>query len=264
MFALAAAALAACDAAVTDDDGLAGSVLIDLTYAYDRDTVYWPTSDPFAHETVFAGVTEGGYYYSAYKFRTAEHGGTHLDAPIHFNQAGQTADQVPLERLVGPAVVVDVSARAKDAPDYLVSVADLEAWERENGRLEDGRIVLIRTGWGARWPDVEAYLGTAERGPGAVAGLHFPGLAPDAARWLVDERAIKAVGIDTASIDYGQSTLYETHQILAAAQVPVFENVANLDGLPARGFQVVALPMKIAGGSGGPLRLIAVLPNTGL
>ena len=264
MFALAAAGLAACDAAVTDDDGLAGSVLIDLTYAYDRDTVYWPTSDPFAHETVFEGVTEGGYYYSAYKFRTAEHGGTHLDAPIHFNQAGQTADQVPLERLVGPAVVVDVSAGAKDAPDYLVSVADLEAWERENGRLEDGRIVLIHTGWGARWPDVEAYLGTAERGPGAVAGLHFPGLAPDAARWLVDERAIKAVGIDTASIDYGQSTLYEAHQILAAAQVPVFENVANLDGLPARGFRVIALPMKIAGGSGGPLRIIAVLPRTGL
>ena len=124
----------------------------------------------------------------------------------------------------------------------------------------DDKIVLIRTGFGRYWPDREKYMGTAERGPQAVPQLHFPGIDPEAARWLVAERNVKAIGIDTPSLDYGQSTLFESHVALFADNIPGFENVANLDQLPLSGFSVLALPMKIHGGSGGPLRIVAVLP----
>jgi kynurenine formamidase len=162
---------------------------------------------------------------------------------------------------VGPAFVVDVSASAADDADYEVSTADLQQFEAEHGRLAEGSIVLLRTGFGERWPDRASYLGTDERGPEAVAKLHFPGLAPEAARWLVDERTIAAIGIDTASIDHGPSTQFQSHRTLFAANVPAFENVAHLERLPATGAFVIALPMKIAGGSGGPLRIVATLPG---
>jgi kynurenine formamidase len=234
--------------------------IVDLTHAYDASTVYWPTASGFELETDFKGMTEGGWYYEANTFRTAEHGGTHLDAPIHFAANRHHADEIPLERLMGPAVVIDVSRQASTDRDYQVSVADFEAWEARNGRLPDGVIVLLRTGFGRFWPDREAYMGTAERGPEAVKSLHFPGLEPEAARWLVAEREIHAIGLDTPSIDYGQSKGFESHRILFERNIPAFENVANLSGLPERGFHVIALPMKIRGGSGGPLRIVAIVP----
>jgi len=137
-------------------------------------------------------------------------------------------------------------------------VAAIQAWEREHGQIAKDSIMLLRTGYGKRWPDREKYLGTNERGAAAVAKLHFPGLHPEAARWLTTERAIRAVGLDTASIDYGQSTLFESHRILFEKNIPAFENLANLDQLPAKDFHVIALPMKIKGGSGGPLRIVAI------
>lgn len=232
---------------------------IDLTHSFDSATVYWPTAEPFTLETVAAGVTPQGYYYAANNFRAAEHGGTHLDAPIHFAEGRHTTDAIPLERLVGPALVVDVTAATTSDRDYRVDVGDLQAFEGEHGPIPDGGIVLIRTGWDGRWRDAAAYLGTSARGPDAIPLLHFPGLHPDAARWLVAERRIDAIGIDTPSIDYGQSTTFEAHQILFAADIPAFENVAHLDRLPAVGAYVIALPMKIKGGSGGPLRIVAVV-----
>jgi kynurenine formamidase len=233
---------------------------IDMSYAYDESTIFWPTAEPFELEVVSAGTTDAGYYYAANNFCTAEHGGTHLDAPIHFSEGRHSAEQIPVRRLVGVAVVVDVSEAAAADRDYQVAVSDLEAWEAENGRIADGSILLLRTGWGTRWPDKERYLGTARSGPEAVPELHFPGLHPEAARWLVENRRIDALGIDTPSIDYGQSTRFESHQILYAENIPAFENVAALDRLPATGAYVVALPIKIAGGSGGPLRIVGVVP----
>jgi len=232
--------------------------LVDLSHPFNERTIYWPTARQFRLIEVADGETEGGYHYSANDFEAAEHGGTHLDAPIHFAAGGNTADQIPLRRLVGDAVVVDVSPKALDDRDYLVSRADLRGWERRNGRIARGTIVLLRTGYDRFWPDAERYLGTAERGEAAVPKLHFPGLGEDGARFLVRKRDVKAVGIDTASIDRGQSTDFLSHRVLGAANVPVFENVARLGRLPARGFSVVALPMKIEGGSGGPLRIMAV------
>ncbi|MGH7538112.1 MAG: cyclase family protein, partial [Gemmatimonadales bacterium] len=185
------------------------------------------------------------------------HGGTHLDAPIHFVEGKWTTDQVPLDHLIGPAVVVDVSAAVAGAgADYRVAEHDLTGWEQANGPIPAGAIVLFRTGWGTRWPNRARYLGTTKTGPAAVAELHFPGIAPEAARVLV-ARGVHAVGIDTPSIDYGQSQTFETHLILLAENISGLENVANLDRLPATGAFVVALPMKIAGGSGGPLRMVA-------
>lgn len=235
---------------------------VDLSYAYDENTIYWPTADGFELDTAFEGQTEGGYYYSAFNVKTAEHGGTHLDAPIHFARGARSSDQLRLDQLTGEAVVIDVSAQAAGNADYLVSVADFERWEGEYGRLANDIIVLIKTGHGRYWPDAAKYLGTTEKGPEAVAKLHFPGLAPEAATWLVQNRKIKAIGLDTPSIDYGQSSDFMSHRILFKKNIPAFENVANLDKVPATGAYVVALPMKIKGGSGGPLRIAAFVKSS--
>jgi len=240
-------------------DAFPSGRIVDLTYAFDANSVYWPTAEQFKLETDFEGMTDKGYFYSAYRYSAAEHGGTHLDSPVHFAKGHYTVDALPLERLLGSAIVIDVTAQCAKNPDYLVSVADFENWEKRNGRIPAGTIVLLRTGFGKFYPDRKKYLGTEERGAEAVAKLHFPGLDPAAARWIVANRSIKAIGLDTASIDYGQSTLFESHRILFEKDIPAFENVANLDQLPAKGFSVIALPMKIKGGSGGPLRIIAVL-----
>jgi kynurenine formamidase len=238
-----------------------GGTLIDLSYAYDPQTLFWPTAEPFELRTVFQGQTPQGYYYAANDFTTSEHGGTHIDAPIHFAEGRRTVDQIPLETLIGPAILVDVVKEAAANADYQITAADLQQWESRHGRIPDGAIVLLRTGFGRHWPDAVKYLGTAERGQAAVAKLHFPGLHPEAARWITTERSVDAVGLDTASIDYGQSTLYETHRTLMERNIPAFENLANLDRLPETGFSVIALPIKIGGGSGGPLRVVAVVPS---
>jgi uncharacterized Ntn-hydrolase superfamily protein/kynurenine formamidase len=266
-----AAALWGCapgpDSAVTEDPArLAGDAadvplrldhVVDLTHAFDESTVYWPTEEGFDLQHGDAGYTEGGYYYAANRFAAAEHGGTHIDAPIHFYEGRQTVDEVPLTRLIGDGALIDVREAAASDPDYQVSVDDLERWEVEHGQRLDDRIVLLWTGFGARWPDRASYMGTARTGADAVAELHFPGLHPNAARWLVENRSIKAIGIDTPSIDFGQSTGFESHVTLFEAEIPAFENVANLERLPSS-FVVVALPMKIGGGSGAPLRIVAI------
>ena len=237
--------------------------VVDLSHPYDEDTIYWPTAEGFKLTVDFEGMTDKDYYYTANTFCSAEHGGTHIDAPIHFAEGRASVDQISLERLMGHAVLIDVSKSCAKDPDYLVTADDIELWEAEHGAVPEGAIVLLRTGFARFWPDRVRYMGTDERGPEAVAKLHFPGLDPDAARWLVANRSINAIGLDTPSIDYGQSTHFESHRVLFAADIPAFENLANLDHLPATGFLVIALPMKIAGGSGGPLRIVAIVPEAG-
>ena len=234
------------------------SKLVDLTYTFDERTVYWPTEDGFQLEQGPHGLTPQGYFYAANRFATAEHGGTHMDAPIHFAQGKLTADQVPLTSLVGPAVVVDVRDAASADRDYRLRIEDLERWEAKYGRIPEGAIVLMRSGWGRYWPDRLSYLGTDQRGD--VANLHFPGFSAEAAEWLLTQRAIDAIGVDTASIDHGPSKDFIVHQIVNGANKPALENVANLDRLPEQGATLIALPMKIGGGSGAPARIVAVLP----
>ncbi len=232
--------------------------VLDLTYAFDETTIYWPTAKPFQLEIVAEGKTEAGYWYAANNICLAEHGGTHMDAPIHFAEGKRTAAQVPLQQLIGPAVVVDIQAQAVKNADYRLSVADLEAWEHAHGQIPSGAIVLMHSGWGTRWPDKKQYLGTDQAGD--VANLHFPGFSREAAEFLVAQRTIDAIGVDTPSIDYGQSTDFIVHQIINGANKPGLENVANLDQLPPTGATLIALPMKIAKGSGAPVRIIGLLP----
>ncbi len=240
-------------------DRLSAGHWVDLTYSFDSTTIYWPTAQPFHLTVVSAQRVPAGYYYAANNYSAAEHGGTHLDAPVHFVEKKHSTDQLPLSQLMGPALIIDVTREADSSADYRVHQSDITAWEAAHGDIPPDAIVLIRTGWGKRWPDRARYLGTTKTGQAGVAGLHFPGLDLDAARALV-RRRVKAVGIDTPSIDYGQSTTFQTHRRLFASNIPAFENVANLGELPLTGAYVIALPMKITGGSGGPLRIVALLP----
>lgn len=232
---------------------------IDLSHDFSSETIYWVTAKPFTRETVAEGKTDKGYYYSAYNFSAAEHGGTHIDAPIHFAEGRQTVDQLPLTQTIAPAIKIDVSQKASANRDYQISVEDFTSWEAQNGKIPDGSIVLLQTGFDKHWGSKKEYLGTENTGPQAVAELHFPGLSPEAADWVVKNRKINAIGIDTASIDYGQSQDFGSHVTLMTQNIPAFENVANLDKVPAKSFNIIALPMKIKGGSGAPLRIIAFI-----
>jgi kynurenine formamidase len=232
--------------------------IVDLSHTFGPKTLYWPTSPTrFALEKLASGQTEGGYFYSANSFCTPEHGGTHLDAPIHFSERGRSTADIPLEQLVAPAVVIDISAQAAKNRDYLLSAQDVWTFEKQHGRIARGTIVLLKTGWNRYWPDARTYLG--DDTPGDASKLSFPGYGVDAAKQLVEERGVAALGIDTASIDYGRSTDFLVHRIAGANNVPGLENLTNLDQVPSRGATVVALPMKIEGGSGGPLRAIALV-----
>jgi kynurenine formamidase len=234
--------------------------IIDLTHSFNERSVYWPTAETFELTEVYHGHTPGGWYYTAYNFSAAEHGGTHMDSPIHFAEGAHTTDEVPVEQLIGAGFVIDVSAAAASDVDYLISAEDIRSFESEHGRIPAGAIVLLNTGRAPLYSDREAYMGTAERGEAAVAKLHFPGLGEEGATLLV-ERGIGAVGIDTPSIDRGQSTDFAAHVELMTNNIPAFENVADMSELPPTGTTILALPMKIEGGSGGPLRIVAILPE---
>lgn len=257
-------AITACDNPTTQtrqtDSVVVKKRYVDLSHTFSEETIYWVTAKEFELDAVFAGKTDKGFYYAANNFSTAEHGGTHLDAPIHFSETGQTVEEIPLEKLIGAAIKIDVTAKAMDNPDYLIGVEDFLAWEKSYGaNIPEGSIVLVQTGFSQYYPDKLKYLGTAERGEEAIKQLHFPGLDPVAALWLVEQRNIHSIGIDTPSIDYGQSETFESHVILLGQNIPAFENLTNLDQLPVSGFEIIALPMKIEGGSGAPLRIVAVL-----
>ncbi len=254
---LTATLVASSPCAALDLDGVR---LVDLTHTYDELTIYWPTStSKFELDTIAEGDTDGGYYYSAYALSTPEHGGTHLDAPVHFYRQGAATDELTLERLIAPAVVIDVTAAAAADPAYRLSRDDVEAFEKTHGRIATGSIVVLRTGWSKRWPDRLAYLG--DDTPGDASNLVFPSYGAAAAELLVNERGVAVLGVDTASIDYGPSKDFIVHRIAAAKNVAGLENLTNLDALPATGATLIALPMKIGGGSGGPVRVIALVPR---
>ena len=232
--------------------------IVDLTHAYSSNTVFWPTSPTkFTLDRIAYGKTEAGYFYASNTLCTPEHGGTHLDAPIHFGEGKRTAEQIPLEQLIAPAVVIDVAAKASADRDYRLTRDDVLQFEKRHGQISTGTIVLLRTGWSRHWPNAKAYMG--DDTPGDASKLSFPSFGVESAKLLVEERRAGALGIDTASIDYGRSTDFMVHRIAAAQNVPGFENLTNLDQIPAMGAVVVALPMKIEGGSGGPLRAVALV-----
>jgi kynurenine formamidase len=232
--------------------------LVDMTYPFGADTLHWPTAKPFHLEKVNEGRTAQGFWYSSYNYGGSEHVGTHLDAPFHFAEGKWTTERIPLARTIGPAVVIDVRRQVEVHRDYRLSADDIRRWEKRYGRVPAATIVLMHSGWGKYWGDRKRYFGSDE--PDSASALHFPGLSKEAAEFLVKQRRVKAVGVDTPSIDHGPSKDFIVHQVLGAANVPIFENIAALDRLPAKGATVFAIPMKIKGGSGAPLRIFAVLP----
>jgi kynurenine formamidase len=246
--------------ATADDLDLAAYRLVDLTHAYNDRTVYWPTSPTHFEKTTLAeGQTAGGFFSSAYAVCTPEHGGTHLDAPVHFAEDGQATDALPLEHLIAPAVVIDVTKSAERDRSYRLTEQDVLEFEAQHGAIKAGTIVLLRTGWSRHWPDVLAYLG--DDTPGDASKLSFPGYGAEATRLLVNERGAAMLGVDTASIDYGASKDFPVHRIAAAGNVAGLENLTDLDELPPTGTLLLALPMKIEGGSGGPARVVALVPQ---
>ena len=243
--------------AATNDTLSSTQQLVDLTYPFNDSTIYWPTAKGFELTEVTEGMTDKGYFYSTHRLSTSEHGGTHIDAPYHFWKEGKTVDEIPVDQLMGRAIVVNVRDSALANPNYQIRKADFKQWEQEYGSIPEGAIVLLKTGYGRYWPDKNKYMGTDERGAEAVSKLHFPGLHPAAAEWIATKRNIKMIGIDTPSIDYGQSTHFQSHVTLFKNNIPALENVANLEELPAKGFTLIALPIKTEGGSGGPVRIVA-------
>jgi kynurenine formamidase len=234
---------------------------LDLTHEFNEKSIYWPTAEPFKKSTVYEGQTQGGFYYSAYNFSAAEHGGTHLDSPVHFFEGRQSVEQISLAQLIGPVVVIDISNKTAKNRDYQLSVADIQTWEASHGQIANGSILLINTGFAQYYLDQKKYMGTIKRGEQGVKELSFPGIHPKAAEFIATKRQIKAVGLDTPSLDHGKSTKFQSHVTLFSHNIPGFENVANLNALPATGAWVIALPMKIKGGSGGPLRIVAFVPR---
>lgn len=234
--------------------------IVDLSHSYGNDTLYWPTSPSKFEKTELAfGQSERGFFYSAFSVCTPEHGGTHLDAPMHFSADGHSTEKVPLGNLIGHAAVIDVTDKTAADRNYLLSADDVTAFEQQHGRIPAGSIVLLRTGWSRYWPDSRAYLG--DDTPGDASKLEFPSFGEDAARVLVEEREVAVLGVDTASTDYGQSQDFPVHRIAAARNVSNLENLTNLESLPPTGALVIALPMKIEGGSGGPVRVVALVPR---
>ena len=237
--------------------GIDESKLLDLTYPLDEQTVVWPTNEPFTWKKAAWGRTNG-YWYASGTFAMSEHGGTHIDAPLHFAEDRLAVDEIPLQKLIAPAVVIDVRKVVEDNHDYRLMPRDLELWEARHGLIPQGAVVLMLTGWGQRWPDRSRYLGSST--PTDAKTLHFPGFSKEAAEFLVQERRVDGIGIDTPSIDYGPSDDFIVHRIINGANLYGLENVANLDRLPPKGAILVALPIKIKGGTGGPVRIIGILP----
>jgi len=238
---------------------LSSKQMVDMSHTFDETTIYWPTDKNFRWEKNRWGPSPNGYWYASANYAASEHGGTHLDSPVHFAEGGKTTDQIALDRLVGEALVVDVREKCAADRDYLLTADDLKSWEQHNGQIRPGAILVVRTGWGKHWPDKKAYLGTDQAGD--VANLHFPGIGADAAEFLAKERMVVGVAIDTPSLDHGPSKDFKAHRILNAAGIYGIENLASAELLPLRGAALIALPMKIKGGSGGPVRVMAILPE---
>jgi len=225
--------------------------VLDLSYAISDKLVPWPGDDRGFEAQVKATVERDGYFTRS--FWMLEHYGTHMDAPIHFPPGTTPVDKIPVKNLFGPAVVLDVRVDGEKDPDYLLPAARVEEWERHHGRIPAGAIVLLRTGWASRYPDAKRY-----RNQDAEGTMHFPGFSVEAAKLLV-ARGVSGLGCDTMSVDPGNSKDFAAHRVTLGAGLYHLENLADLNALPETGAFVIAAPIKLQGGSGGAVRVFAVL-----
>ena len=229
--------------------------VVDLTHTLGPKSPDWEGTEqrPFEARPLATFAKNG--YFTRY-ISMQEHFSTHIDAPAHFSPTGWTVDQIPADHLVAPLVVIDISQpSAKDA-DYQLSLADVQAWEKAQGRIPRGAVVEALTGWTAKWGSMQDY-----RNADAKGTMHFPGYSLDAVKFLVEQRGVYGLGIDTLSVDYGASQDFPVHQFTAKHNVYHLENSTNLDQVPPKGATVVVGAADLEGGSGGPVRILALVPR---
>jgi kynurenine formamidase len=226
--------------------------VVDMTHTINDKMPAWPGDEkkPFEAQVLATPEKDG---YLTRRFSMLEHYGTHMDAPSHFPPGKESLDQIPVTHFFGPAVVIDVQDDAAKDADYRLPVTRIEKWEGEHGEIPKGAIVMMRTGWTSRWPDQSRYRNTDAHGL-----MHFPGYSVEAAKLLISRGAV-GFGIDTLSIDYGPSKDFEVHRVDLPAGLYNLENLANLEYVPEAGAFVIAAPIKLEGGSGGPVRVFALL-----
>ncbi|GFT37510.1 kynB [Nephila pilipes] len=232
--------------------------MVDMTYTFDETTLNYPGMKKFDITTLVNGTTDQGFWLRYEEFSVGIHVGTHMDAPAHFSKNGITIHDIPVSRLIAPAAVIDITAKAELDPDAEATVEDLLRWESVTGQSLNETILLLRCGWGKKWGDQEAFFGTSDNDPN---NLHFPGLAPDAARWMVENRNILGIGTETLSFDNGPSVNKDVHQILLGHGLFGIENIANMDKIPIYGATLYVMPMKIGDASGAPTRIVATFPE---
>jgi kynurenine formamidase len=212
----------------------------------------WPGDPPVEFETI-AELGKDGYYLR--RFSLGEHSATHMNAPNSFYPQGMSIDQYPAESLITKAVVIDSRQQVAANPDYALTLSDVLAWEQRYGQIPLGSVVLLFTGWQSKWSDKAAYLN-----PDAAGGLHFPGFGSEATQFLLSERQIAGVGIDTHGVDSGQDTTFATNRLVLEQPRIVLENLTNLDQLPAVGTTLVIGVLRLLGGTGSPIAVLALLP----
>ena len=235
--------------------------LIDMTFPFSEESIYWPTDKPFTPTVVFKGISDNGYWYASNQYAASEHGGTHADAPIHFSEQGRTIGQIPLQEWIGPAAKIDVTKKSLSHRDYQLTVEDILAWEKKHGRIPQGAWVIMQSGIDGRfYPNRKEVLGTDKTGLTAINELHFPGFSPEAVAFLLAKRTITGIAIDTPSIDPGTSKDFKVHRQLCNAQKLALENIANLEKIPESGAMLYVIPMFIKNGTGAPARVFAELP----
>ncbi|XP_062610672.1 isatin hydrolase-like [Saccostrea cucullata] len=233
--------------------------IVDLTHEQNHATIYWPGNPAYNFTILYRNGTNGGYWYESNSFATAEHGGTHVDSPAHFYQGGWRTQQIPMEKLVGKGVIVNVQAKASINHDYQVTVQDLTDWENSYGLIPDGAVVLMNSGWSDKYPDKNAVFNTTT--PNDPSTFHFPGWHEDAVTWLSKNRKVNVIGVDTPSTDYGQSTTFPTHVVLGKNNIIGVENVGFLDSIPESGSTIFVAVVKLSDGSGGPARVFAMVDD---
>jgi kynurenine formamidase len=192
--------------------------------------------------------------FNLYWWHLLEHAGTHLDAPVHFSENGISVEQISTEALVVPLAVIDVAAKAAQNSDYLLTRDDLLAWEKTHGKLPENCCVAMHSGWARYVADPAKFAGKDSSGV-----LHFPGFAVEAAQWLMKERNVSGLAVDTLSLDHGPSKDFKVHYAWLPSGRWGLENVANLDKVPAAGATLVVGLAKVKGATGGPARLFALV-----
>ena len=228
------------------------SRVVDLSHSIHPDMPRWPADPPVDFQAV-AQISSEGYFLR--RVSLGEHTGTHINAPISFHLGGQSIDALPVQSSVAPAVLFDVARESSDNPDFLLSLEDVAAWESHHGPVPTGSIVLLNTGWHSKWGTPEEFLNLDRAGVG-----HFPGFGVDAVRYLLEERGIGGIGIDTHGVDGGSDQTFAVNRLMLEQPRVVLENLANLDQLPATGVTLVIGALRLAGGSGSPASVLAFAP----